>query len=80
MSICPLCNGFYKANFSCTQCENLLEDSGRVLDYFGPYSAYMQIDSLKMIDGIPTTLQNNECAHLFYCTVCNNQEIKMIKE
>jgi len=80
MPICPLCNGFNNASFSCAQCGNSLEDSGRIIDYFGPYSAYMQIDSMKKIDGIETTLQHNECAHLFYCPNCNNQETILIKE
>ncbi|THE10861.1 hypothetical protein E1I69_17120 [Bacillus timonensis] len=80
MTICPLCNGLNNASFSCAQCGKSLEDSGRIIDYFDDYSAYMQIDDMKKIDGIQTTFQNNECAHLFYCTNCHNQEIKLIKE
>lgn len=80
MPICPLCNGFNNASFSCAQCGNSLEDSGRIIDYFDDYSAYMQIDDMKKIDGIQTTFQNKECAHLFYCINCHNQEIKIIKE
>ncbi|WP_449539279.1 hypothetical protein [Ferdinandcohnia sp. Marseille-Q9671] len=80
MHICPLCNGFKNASFSCAQCGNELEDSGRIIDYFDDYSAYMQIDDMKKIDGIQSTLSNHECAHLFYCVNCHNQEIKLIKE
>ncbi|MFT4415891.1 hypothetical protein ACLM5H_18690 [Fredinandcohnia humi] len=80
MNICPLCNGFRNASFPCSQCGNLLEDSGRIIDYFDDYSAYMQIDDMKKIDGIKSTLSEHECAHLFYCVHCNTEEVKLIKE
>jgi len=50
------------------------------MDYFDDYSAYMEIDQLKQIDGIPTTLSGHECAHLFYCPMCHHEEVKLIEE
>lgn len=81
MNICPLCNGFgSNQTFSCNNCGNELEDSGRIIDYFDDYSAYMEIDDMKKIDGYPTTLSQHECAHLFHCPTCHSQEVKLIKE
>lgn len=80
MNICPLCNGLDTASFSCDQCGNTLEDSGRVIDFFDDYSAYMPIDEMKKIDGYENTLSQHECAHLFYCRNCQNEEVKFIKE
>lgn len=81
MYICPLCNGFgINKPFKCINCRNELEDSGRIIDYFDDYSAYMEIDDMKKIDGYPTTFSQHECAHLFYCTSCGTEEVKLIKE
>ncbi|MFC4322127.1 hypothetical protein [Litchfieldia salsa] len=80
MYICPLCNGFETADFHCVTCGQQLMDGGRVIDYFDDYSAYMEIDGMKQIDGFATTLSEHKCAHLFYCENCSLSEIKLIQE
>ena len=78
--MCPLCNGFHQFHYQCSKCGHHIEEMGRIMDYFDDYSAYMEIDQLKQIDGIPTTLSGHECAHLFYCPMCHHEEVKLIEE
>ncbi len=80
MYICPLCNGFEAPQYTCSSCGHLLTDGGRIIDYFDDYSAYMEIDGMKKIDGFENTLSQHQCAHLFYCDICTNSEVKMIQE
>jgi len=80
MYVCPLCNGFKTVHYTCSSCGKPLEDTGRIIDYFDDYSAYMEIDDMKKIDGYNTTLSQHECAHLFTCNHCNNSEVMLIKE
>lgn len=80
MNICPLCNALQKTEVKCASCGKPLEDCGKLTDYFDDYSAYMEIDDLKKIDGFTTTLSEYQCAHLFFCTACNNGEVKLIAE
>ena len=80
MYICPLCNGLLAKSFPCSACGQSLEDTGRIIDYFDDYSAYMEIEDMKKIDGYDSTHSQHECAHLFYCSSCKNSEVKLIKE
>jgi recombinational DNA repair protein RecR len=80
MWICPLCNGFETIKKSCSVCSNMLEDKGRIIDFFDDYSAYMEIDDMKKIDGYEHTLSNHECGHVLYCQNCNREQITFIKE
>ncbi|MBM7586399.1 hypothetical protein JOC86_002951 [Bacillus pakistanensis] len=45
-------------------------DYGRVYDYYDDYSAYMDIDSIQLADGIPRSSGDEECLHLFGCSNC----------
>lgn len=80
MGICPLCNGFKDMRLFCPKCQRLLEDKGRLMDFFDDYSPYMPIDQMKLEDGFPEDLKNGECPHFFTCPNCEHKEIKMIKE
>lgn len=80
MNICPICNGFRKMRLCCSQCGGKLEEKGRIMDYFDDYSPYMEINLMKLFDGIDTTYRNHMCAHLFYCPQCYNEEVRLIKE
>jgi hypothetical protein len=80
MNICPLCNGFRDFCLYCSQCGGKLDEKGKIMDYFGPYSPYMEINLMKRVDGFTETLSQHMCAHLFYCPRCNNEEIRLIKE
>ncbi|WP_395940617.1 hypothetical protein [Bacillus sp. HMF5848] len=77
--MCPLCNGFSTLQVTCS-CGQVLEDHGRIIDYFDEYSAYMDIDGMKMVDGFVDTYKENLCAHLFYCSKCKKETIHLIHE
>jgi hypothetical protein len=80
MGICPLCNGFATSTTACTSCHGMMEDKGRIIDYFDDYSPYMEIEDMKKIDGYEQTQQGHECGHLLYCPVCNMEQVVLIKE
>ncbi|MBM7702708.1 hypothetical protein [Metabacillus iocasae] len=80
MNMCPLCNGFNQVEYTCAKCGHKTEDMGRVMDYFDDYSAYMEIEQMKLIDGITTTASDHQCAHLFYCILCHHEEVMTIQE
>ncbi|WP_188206975.1 hypothetical protein [Alkalibacillus aidingensis] len=80
MNLCPLCNGLAKVSIECSKCHSNLDDHGKLTDYFDDYSAYMDIDMVKMFDGDPKSLENHQCLHYFYCQNCQHEEIKAIDE
>lgn len=80
MYVCPLCNQFEQRDYECPDCHFLMEDRGRVMDYFDDYSAYLDIEGMKLFDGIPDDQQNHECPHLFFCPRCMKQSIYLIHE
>ncbi len=80
MYLCPLCNGFEQKTIQCSNCQTIMEDKGKVTDYFDDYSAYMDIDIMKMYDGHATSLEEHLCLHYFYCPACQNQETNTIQE
>jgi hypothetical protein len=80
MGICPLCNGFEASSTTCQSCFQMMEDKGRVIDYFDDYSPYMEIEDMKKIDGYELTLQGHLCAHLLYCATCKVEQVVLIHE
>ncbi|MGO4887515.1 hypothetical protein ACJ2A9_07155 [Anaerobacillus sp. MEB173] len=80
MSVCPLCNGLTTINYTCEQCSKVLNDNGKIIDYFDDYSAYLDTDGMKKIDGYPNDLQQHQCPHLFYCDDCHKEAIVFIQE
>ena len=80
MSICPLCNGLREMYLLCTNCGEQMLDSGRLIDFFDDYSPYMEIDLMKMEDGIPDTNSGQKCPHLYTCPSCHNDDVIIIKE
>jgi hypothetical protein len=80
MGICPICNGFKASETTCAQCQSVMEDKGRVIDYFDDYSPYMEIDGMKKIDGYEQTFQQHQCAHLLYCNNCQSEQVVFIQE
>ncbi|HCW03370.1 MAG TPA: hypothetical protein DGK91_01835 [Clostridium sp.] len=62
MKVCPICNAMYNLNYRCSNCSQLLTDSGRLVDYLGPYSADMPIEN------------NSYCLHIYKCSNCGNME------
>lgn len=80
MTICPVCNGFYRLNFACPTCKIEITDLGRIMDYYDDYSAYMPIDQLKLEDGFQHDYENKECPHLISCSKCGYQNVYFVKE
>ncbi|MRX71495.1 hypothetical protein GJU40_04810 [Bacillus lacus] len=75
MTVCPLCNGFSEEISQCPNCSSMMEDKGRFTDYFDDYSAYMDIDVMKLFDGMPNSLEKHQCLHLLYCSRCGHEHI-----
>lgn len=80
MGICPVCNGLEQPIYQCQQCGSTLEESGRLMDYFDDYSAYMPIDLMKLEDGIRNDARNEQCPHVYHCPSCHHDQIMIIKE
>ncbi|MGD8192102.1 hypothetical protein ACQCN2_19200 [Brevibacillus ginsengisoli] len=78
-SICMVCNGLTRMQAPCPTCNHLLDDSGRLADYFGDYSPYMEIDDSKLSNGYPDLLQHL-CLHVTWCPVCRQQQLVVITE
>lgn len=79
MGICPLCNGFKEIQINC-QCGSVMLDSGREMDFYDDYSAYMEIDPLKLEDGYPNSFSGHQCPHLFTCVSCQKDQVLLIDE
>lgn len=62
--VCPLCNGLQTVTACCSRCGAKLTDAGKLSDYRGPYSPYMDVASLH--DFAPET----HCIHLLACSQC----------
>lgn len=80
MIMCPLCNGIETVTIPCPKCNTNMDDRGKATDYFDDYSAYMDIDLMKMVDGDPNSHRNQYCLHYFVCPNCYYEETKGIKE
>jgi len=80
LSICPLCNGLQQLSLPCKRCRAMLVDMGKVTDYLDDYSAYEEQDTLKQVDGLKTSIENDLCLHLFFCQHCGWEEHIIINE
>ncbi len=80
MGICPVCNGYSSLQLVCDQCSGILEDQGKISDYYDDYSPYMEIDWLKLEDGIADNYQEEQCMHLFKCPKCGREQVEIIQE
>jgi len=67
--ICPVCNGLYDTLRYCYRCQQPLVQLGRIEDYKGPYSPYIDMDLFQ--DNRDTfTTGDNCCTHLYKCPSC----------
>jgi hypothetical protein len=57
-----------------------MEDKGKITDYLDDYSAYMDIDIMKLFDGNIHSLERHQCVHYFCCPLCDHEETKTINE
>lgn len=61
---CPICNGLISLSILCPHCGETMEDHGRLLDMFAPYSPYRPIDDLKKrMDG---SMRKTISAHMWF--------------
>ena len=64
--ICPICNALEEINQKCPFCGSEMIDGGVLQNYVGPYSPYMEADT------IPLNINSSKgCTHLIYCPNCN---------
>ena len=80
MDLCPLCNGLELRTVQCPNCQSVLVDNGKITDYLDDYSAYMDIDIMKLFDGNSESLEGHQCMHYFNCQSCGHEEKNAIKE
>lgn len=80
MELCPLCNGLETRIIQCPNCQRIMEDRGKITDYLDDYSAYMDIDIMKLFDGNINSLEGHQCIHYFYCPTCQHEETNAINE
>jgi hypothetical protein len=59
---------------------SIMEDKGKITDYLDDYSAYMDIDIMKLFDGNVNSLEGHQCIHYFYCPTCQHEETNAINE
>jgi hypothetical protein len=64
--VCPLCNGLEEVTACCRHCGVKLTDAGKLSDYRGPYSPYM--DDASLHNFAPDT----HCVHLLTCQQCGH--------
>ena len=80
MELCPLCNGLETRIIQCPNCQRIMEDRGKITDYLDDYSAYMDIDIMKLFEGNANSLEEHKCIHYFYCPTCQHEETNAINE
>jgi len=78
MLFCGLCNGINNESHICHACGNPLKDEGKIYDFYDDYSPYMEIDWNKLVDGVADSANKEECAHLFICPNCGEDQLKII--
>ncbi|WP_078552591.1 hypothetical protein [Bacillus alkalicellulosilyticus] len=78
--ICPICNGLESVNLLCESCQGPVEDRGRLMDLFDDYSPYLDIEGMKMINGIPDDQKLHECTHVLVCPTCGTEQLYIVKE
>lgn len=77
--VCPVCNGLEELKSTCTSCGNVVEDKGRLMDFYDDYSPYMPIDQMKLEDGYED-LAKHLCPHIVYCESCLREEVVFVQE
>ena len=80
MYVCPICNQMEQRDEECPRCHHLMEDRGRIMDYFDDYSAYLDIEGMKQNNGYSNDARNHQCPHIFYCTHCYYNKVVLINE
>lgn len=63
--VCPICNALVTIDPLCPVCGSRMADGGALENYWGPYSPYMDAETLQ--NGRP----DSQCVHLLYCPYCH---------
>ncbi|TMW70259.1 hypothetical protein [Alteribacter natronophilus] len=80
-SYCPVCNGMKTIEAStCPGCSGLMEDCGKYTDFFDKYSAYEDIETVKLSNGVKDDHTGHLCAHMMYCRDCRIEKVVTIDE
>jgi len=79
-NVCPLCNSLEEMQVVCEHCQIPMKDCGKIVDHLDQYSAYEDIDTLKLADGDEQSLKNGICLHVFVCPSCFLETTVPIKE
>jgi len=70
--VCPLCNGLVIAYEVCDMCGGPMVEQGKMEDYKGPYSPYVDRESFAYDNGDNRIMMGDHlCVHLYYCERCN---------
>ncbi|WP_335872055.1 hypothetical protein [Bacillus sp. 2205SS5-2] len=75
MNICPLCNGISQPTIGCSVCGEGMHNNGRMSDFYDDYSAYMDMETMKVVD---EKNENEECVHVFTCLNCSQSILRCI--
>lgn len=77
MEVCPVCNGLFAVEKTCSKCGRRLFDAGVLQDFYDNYSAYL--DRRIYEDGFPRHC-GECCFHLFACPFCHADTILSFKQ
>lgn len=68
--VCPLCNGLTVIYELCCECGKTMSEEGKMEDYKGPYSPYMDRESFTYNNDAGMVTGDHLCVHLYYCEDC----------
>lgn len=77
--VCPVCNAFETLESACPRCQSILEDQGRLENFFDDYSPYLEMEWTKEVNGYPD-IRNHQCMHYLYCPNCSYEQIVAVNE
>ncbi|WP_163537152.1 hypothetical protein [Gracilibacillus sp. YIM 98692] len=80
MYICTICNGLERLEATCKNCEAPLEDAGKVVDYYGDYSPYIEANDAQLIDGVSDSSKQHQCIHVGTCSTCQMSQEIVVQE
>ena len=49
---CPVCNGLLSIGEVCNKCSGVMEDMGRIEDFYNPYSPYEEQDGIPLLQNL----------------------------
>ncbi|KKM08965.1 hypothetical protein SY88_21175 [Clostridiales bacterium PH28_bin88] len=75
--VCPACNGIIPLSHVCPRCGSLMEDTGPISLFYGPYSPYEDLETLVAGDGSGVHAWDR-CIHLLACSNCGTDRRVMV--